>query len=245
MHVRASLHFFKYLSNPIFFLNHLPQFLQSRCVGRFRKPEFEISVAAVFLVKMLHHPFVLPFFGELRIMVEAILYGATDYRFRVDETVGLCHDAAIDSARLVFRRGAMVFSGISHSLNLLFSKPFPQILIRFYDLRRHLMMTLATIAKTCIVVRRDDINHISVNVEMPGNFKTLLDYHSDMVTTVSRVERIVTRDDFLFYIRNNVRINRHWPKIPTYFFTGSHVKPIPNFLKILRSTSGSITVECT
>lgn len=107
------------------------------------------------------------------------------------------------------------------------------------------MMTLATIAKTCIVVRRDDINHISVNVEIPGNFKTLLDYHSDMVTTVSRVERIVTRDDFLFYIRNNVRINRHWPKIPTYFFTGSHVKPIPNFLKILRSTSGSITVECT
>ena len=163
-------------------------------------------------MKMLHHPFVLPLFGKLRIMVETILYGASDYRFRGDETVGLRHDAAIDGARLVFRRGAMVFSRISHSLNLLFSKPFPQILIRSYDLCRHLMMQLATITKTCVVVRRDDINHIRVNVEMPCNFKALFDYHSDMVTTVSRVERIVTRYDFLFYIRNNVRINRHFHK---------------------------------
>ena len=30
-----------------------------------------------------------------------------------------------------------------------------------------------------------------------------------------------------------------------FFFTGSQVSPIPNFLNILRSTSLNITVECT
>ena len=87
-----------------FIINHLSQLLQSCSIWRFGEPKFEISVAAVFLVKMLHHAVVLLLLGELGIMVEAVLDSAADDGLWVNEAVGFGNDAAVDGARFVLSR---------------------------------------------------------------------------------------------------------------------------------------------
>ena len=67
----------------------------------------------------------MPLLVQLRIMGEAILHGALDNLFRLDEAVGLRHDVTVDAPRLMIRRSPMILNRLSHRLDFLLREPLP------------------------------------------------------------------------------------------------------------------------
>ena len=135
----------------------------------------------------------LTFFVEFRVMVKAELYGSADDFLRSDEPVGFGHDFAVNATWFMPRRGTMVFDSLYHDLNLVFVKPFVQILIFSDDAPRDEVVGVAAFTKPGIVVCGNGIDHILIYIIMPGQGHAPLNDLFSMVTLMCRVEMVVAR----------------------------------------------------
>lgn len=138
---------------------------------------------------------------ELRIIRQTILDGASDYRLRVDETVGFVNYQAVFATRLLTIGCPVILDGFAHYPNLLRREMSPDKLISFRNYSGVSMMILPTIDKTEIMECRYDINHIGVyRRSMLDEFQTLLDYHTDMVLLMRFVKGRVSGNNLPLHI---------------------------------------------
>lgn len=143
---------------------------------------------------------ILTFFVELGIAFETILNGSLDYLFGIDKAVGFGNDFAVDAAWLVTRRGAVVFGGLRHGLDLCFVEPFFQTFIVSDDASRNEMMGVAAFAKSCVVVCCNGIYHIGIRIVMLCKGEAAANHVVGMVALVSGIEIVIFGQDFLLDI---------------------------------------------
>ena len=94
----------------------------------------------------------------------------------------------------------MVFCCLSHSLDLIFVEPLPELLLFSDDMSGDHMVQLSPFAQSCVVKSGNDIDHLSVDVEMVGKIQAFGNDLLYVVALMSRVEMVVAGDDLRFYV---------------------------------------------
>ena len=84
---------------------------------------------------------------------------------------------------------------------------------------------------------------------MPQNKRVLITLQKrpdcSIISTLSQGNQHPFTEASCIYLTACALQKRQTDYVLHFFFTGSQVSPTPSFLNILRSTSDSITVECT
>ena len=99
LHIPHKIVFFKLFPYKWHILHHLAQALQTFGIGRIVEPQVQIPVASVFLMQVLQRALVVRLLIQFRIVFQTELHGAADDGVRVNEAVGLRHNAPVKRAR--------------------------------------------------------------------------------------------------------------------------------------------------
>lgn len=99
-HVQGFPLLVKDLTHTLLVMDDGAKLCEALCIRRLWDPEFQIAAFVILLGHVLKGATIVAFLIELWIMIEPVLDGATDDCLRIDGTVSLCHDTAIDGARL-------------------------------------------------------------------------------------------------------------------------------------------------
>ena len=200
-------------------VNDVLQVSQALSIRGVIEPKMQITASTIFIMQMCHHTTIVLLGAELRIVFNAKLNGSAYDGVRIDETVSLCHDTAIDGAGLVARRGTMILGSVSYDAYLLFREPLAQVLVVADNPGRHLVMMLAAFAQPRIVVSTGGINHIRIDTQLLGQLHALPNHHQHMVALMSLVEAVIPRYDVLLHIFPKSWINNSIKKIHSVFLS--------------------------
>ena len=166
------------------------------CVATFGHPQLQISAIGILFGEMLNKTAPLPFLVEFTVVLQAILYGAAERNFRVDNAVGLGNDASVDASWCVARRGSMVLDSLRHHLNLLRRKPSPQLGLSTHNGARDFVVAVAAGNEAGIVIGSNGIGHVDVDFGVPGSqIQALGNHRSHMVDAMCGIEAVVARQD--------------------------------------------------
>ena len=111
----------------------LPEFLQAPGILAMGNPQLEVAPVVIFLVHVLHQAAVLALTVQTRLILHAVLQGAADDGFAVDDAVSLGNDAAIDGARLMSARSTMILGSIGNGVDFVIVEPMAQPFILTHD----------------------------------------------------------------------------------------------------------------
>ena len=171
------------------------QLLESPGILRLGDPEPQVASLAILLAQVFQTAGAVPFAVECGVVVEAVLDGAAHDRHGVDLTVGLGDDASVDRARRPLRRGAVVLHGIAHHGQLLRGEPACKAAVRCEDFGRDEVVAFAARDEPRIVVGRNGVDHVGVDLAACGQLEAAPDDRADVVGAVGAVEAVVARDD--------------------------------------------------
>lgn len=166
-----------------------------------RYPDFQITLRTVLLVEVFDCPLIVPGSVKLWIVCQTVLDGPSDYRFRLDEAVGLRYNHSVTVAGLLLIRCPVIFHGATHSHNLLAGKVRLDKLVSFEYRAGILVMVFSAVDKTEVMKRRYDIDHIGIHCRiMFGEFYALFNHHADMALLMRLVEGGIAGDYFILNI---------------------------------------------
>ena len=137
----------------------------------------------------------MPFAVERGVVRQPVLHRAADDRRGVDYPVGFGHDAAVDRAGRMVRRGAVVLRGLAHHPELLCGEPSAHLGIFRQDAPGVDVVPLASVHQPRVVVGGDGVDHVCVHIVVGGQREALRNDRADVVRAVGAVEMFVAGDD--------------------------------------------------
>ena len=169
------------------------QLLEPPGILRLGDPEPQVASLAILLAQVFQTAGAVPFAVECGVVVEAVLDGAAHDRHGVDLTVGLGDDASVDRARRPLRRSAVVLHGVAHHGQLLRGEPACKAAVRCEDFGRDEVVAFAARDEPRIVVGRNGVDHVGVDLAACGQLEAAPDDRADVVGAVGAVEAVVAR----------------------------------------------------
>lgn len=207
-----------------FVAENRPQLPEAPGVVRFGNPEAQITALVVLLLQVLAAAGVVPLAIQRGVVRQSVLHRAADDRPGFDYPVGFGDDASVDCPRRAVRRGAVVFHRLAHRGDLLLREPSAQRGVPGKDPPSVEVVAFASVGEPRVVVGRDCIDHLRVDVAARCQGEALRNDRAHVVRAVRGVEVFVAREDlpldilFQFGIHDGKGMKKSLRKSPEGFF---------------------------
>lgn len=176
-----------------------PELLQPPGVVALLNPQVQVSSGAVFDAQVFHQAQELTFAIQVGIIRQPVLQSPAHNGFGINLAVGFGQNAAVDGARRLSARCAVVFGGIGHDLDFLWREPPKQPVVVAQDASTHQVVPLAPLGQAQVVIGGGHKHHGGVHVgEKVGQAQALGHHMMDVLAPMPGIEVVIAGHNLLF-----------------------------------------------